>query len=104
MDRYGNAAVAVTVAAARATEGSVVLARIGSMAAATGFVLASYVTKEYELRHGRRYPSDVLAELKKRDLRLAAVAVGAVLGSPNLAAVAVGVLSHLCVLGVLSRG
>jgi CDP-L-myo-inositol myo-inositolphosphotransferase len=106
MDRYADVAVAVavTVAAAQATEGSDTLVWIGGVAAATGFILASYVTKEYELRHGRPYPNDILAKLKKRDLRLFTIAVGAVLGSPYLAAVGVGVLSHLCILGILSQG
>ena len=106
MDRYADVAVAlaVTVAAAQATEGSDTLLWIGGVAAATGFILASYVTKEFELRHGRPYPNDFLAKLKKRDLRLFTISIGGVLGSPYLAAVGVGVVSHLCILGILSRG
>lgn len=106
MDRYADVAVAVavTVAAAQATEGSDTLVWIGGVASATGFIMASYVTKEFELRHKRPYPNDILAKLKKRDLRLFTISVGAVLGSPYLAAVGVGVLSHLCILGILARG
>jgi CDP-L-myo-inositol myo-inositolphosphotransferase len=106
MDRYADVAVAVavTVAAAQATDGSDTLVWIGGVASATGFILASYVTKEFELRHKRPYPNDILAKLKKRDLRLFTISVGALLGSPYLAAVGVGVLSHLCILGILARG
>jgi 1L-myo-inositol 1-phosphate cytidylyltransferase / CDP-L-myo-inositol myo-inositolphosphotransferase len=106
MDRYADVAVAlgVTIAAADAAEGSNILVWIGGVATATGFILASYVTKEFELRHGRAYPNDILAKLKKRDLRLFTISVGALLGSPYLAAVGVGVLSHLCILGILARG
>jgi hypothetical protein len=72
--------------------------------AATGFILASYVTKEFFLRHGRPYPTDIPARLKKRDLRIFAIFVGGLAGEPFAAVVAVGVLSHLCVLVILARG
>lgn len=106
LDRYADVAVAVgvTVAAAQATDGSDILVWIGGVVAATGFILGSYVTKEFELRYGYTYPNDILTTLKKRDLRLFVISVGAVLGSPYLAVVGVGVMTHLYVLGTLARG
>ncbi len=44
------------------------------------------------------------ARLKKRDLRLFAIFVGGLAGHPFAGVVAVGVLSHVCVLVILSRG
>ena len=76
----------------------------GTLMAAAGFILASYVTKEFLLRHGRPYPTDVPARLKKRDLRLFAIFVGGLANHPFTALLAVGVLSHVCVVVILARG
>ncbi len=72
--------------------------------ALAGFILASYTTKEYAIRHERSYPNDVLNRLKRRDLRLLGICVGAVVGVPFAAMVALGLLSHACVFGILIRG
>lgn len=66
--------------------------------------MASYVTKEYALRHGKPYPPDFLNRIKRRDLRLLGIAVGAVLGVAFQTMVALGVLSHVCVAGILAHG
>ncbi|MFQ5720283.1 MAG: CDP-alcohol phosphatidyltransferase family protein [Acidobacteriota bacterium] len=103
-DRYADSAVvlAVTLAAARTWGGPWVW--IGGMMALAGFILASYTTKEYAIRHASAYPSDVLDRLKRRDLRLLGICVGAVVGHPYAALLVLGLLSHACVLGILRRG
>ncbi len=70
----------------------------------SGFLLASYVTKEHAIRYDRPYPNDVLNRLKRRDLRLLVVCLGAVMGYPFQAMLAVGVLSHICIAGILMKG
>ena len=77
---------------------------LGGFLAATGFLLASYVTKEFTLRHGREYPNDILKRLSRRDLRLFGIFCGALLGIAFDVMIALGVLSHICVIGILLRG
>ena len=104
LDRYADSlvAIAITLAYARLHPGP--LAWLGGMAALTGFILASYTTKEYAIRHERPYPNDFLNRLKRRDLRLLGIGVGAVVGHPFAAVLALGLLSHVCVVGILIRG
>ena len=104
LDRYADSMVtlAITLAYARLHPGP--LAWLGGMAALTGFILASYTTKEYAIRHERPYPNDVLNRLKRRDLRLLGICVGAVVGYPFAAMLVLGLLSHACVFGILMRG
>ena len=66
--------------------------------------MASYTTKEYQIRLGWPYPNTVIARLKRRDLRILIVAVGAIMGRPFMALLLVGLLSHFCVLWILLRG
>jgi hypothetical protein len=68
-----------------------------------GALFASYVTKEFALRHGREYPNDVLNRLRRRDLRLFGIGCGALLGVGFEAMVLLGVVSHLCAAGMLLR-
>ncbi|GAF67459.1 unnamed protein product, partial [marine sediment metagenome] len=104
LDRYADLAVALAVTFAYATSHPGPLPWLGGLLAACGFILASYVTKEFALRHGRSYPNDVLNRLKRRDLRLFAICLGAIVGRPFEALLAVGALSHACVVGILIRG
>jgi len=105
LDRYADMAVvlAVTVAEASAVPGAGLRIWLGGSLALTGFLFASYVTKEYALRHGREYPNDVLNRLRRRDLRLFGIGVGALLGVAFEAMVLLGLLSHLCAAGMLLR-
>ncbi len=72
--------------------------------AAFGFILASYVTKEFAIRHGRSYPNDAWNRLKRRDLRLLLICLGALIGRPFEALALAGLLSHVCVVGILIKG
>ena len=104
LDRYGDLAVtcAITLACAQLQPGPLVW--LGGMVAMAGFILASYTTKEYAIRHQYPYPDDIVNRLKRRDLRLLGICVGAVIGHPYAAVLALGLLSHACVVGVLVRG
>ena len=102
LDRYADLAIVAGVGFGAGHSDPFVWG--GALMAATGFILGSYVTKEFLLRHGRPYPADIPARLKKRDLRLFAIFVGGLAGNPFAAVVAVGVLSHVCALVILARG
>jgi CDP-L-myo-inositol myo-inositolphosphotransferase len=104
LDRYADVAVAIGVTAGFARLDPASVAWLGGMVAVTGFILASYSTKEFRLRFGYSYPNDVFNRLKKRDLRLLVIALGAAFGQPFAALVGVGILSHLSVAAVLVRG
>ena len=104
LDRYADMAVvlAVTVAEASLAEAGL-RPWLGGSLAMTGFLFASYVTKEFALRHGREYPNDVLNRLRRRDLRLFGIGGGALLGVGFEAMVLLGLVSHLCAAGMLLR-
>ena len=77
-------------------------AQVSGQPAITGFLLASYTTKEYALSHGAPYPNDWLNRVKRRDLRLFVIACGGLVGSPHYAMVEMGALSHLVIGGILA--
>jgi CDP-L-myo-inositol myo-inositolphosphotransferase len=105
LDRYADAAIAVGVTLGHArTGGDEISTWLLGLFALSGFLLASYVTKEFALRHGSEYPNDRLNRLKRRDLRLFGLFCGALLGEAFTALVLLGLLSHACVLGILYRG
>ena len=104
MDRYADVAIALGVTYAFATAHPGPLAWILGFLTACGFILASYVTKEFAIRHERPYPNDILNRLKHRDLRLLLICLGAVAGRPFEALLLAGAVSHACVIGILFRG
>ncbi len=103
LDRYADMAVVTAVTFAQASAMGGLKPWLGGSLAVTGFLLASYVTKEFALRHGREYPNDVLNRLRRRDLRLFGISVGALLGVAFEAMVVLGLISHLCAAGMLVR-
>jgi phosphatidylglycerophosphate synthase len=104
LDRYADSAVVVALTLGYAAGHPGALPWLGGFAASTGFLLASYSTKEFALRHGAAYPNDWLARLKHRDLRVFVIFCGGLIGYPFHAMVAVGVLTHVLILGILCKG
>ena len=104
LDRYADMAVALAVTFAYAAVHPGALPWIIGFLAAFGFILASYVTKEFAIRTGEPYPNDVLNRLKRRDLRIFIICIGAVVARPFEALTIAGALNHFCVIGVLIKG
>jgi CDP-L-myo-inositol myo-inositolphosphotransferase len=104
LDRYADLAVVLAVTFAQASAGGGMAPWFGALVASTGFLLASYVIKEFAVRHGRAYPNDLFNRLRRRDLRLFGIFCGALAGYAFYAMVALGILSHLCAVGMLLRG
>ncbi len=104
LDRYADVAVALAVTFAYASASPEHWVWIGGFLAAWGFLLAGYVTKEFELRNGFPYPDDWLNRLKRRDLRLLIICAGALVGQPFYAMLAAGALTHFCIVGILIKG
>ncbi len=104
LDRYADSAMVVALTLGYTAGHSGVLPWVGGFTAITGFLLASYSTKEFALRHGAAYPNDWLARLKHRDLRIFVIFCGGLLGYPFHAMVAVGFLTHALILGIMFKG
>ena len=104
LDRYADLVMTFAIVAAYARHFPGSLPWITGMVAATGFVLVSYVTKEFALRHRSEFSHDFLDRVKHRDLRLLVISAGAVVGFAFEALLVVGVLSHAIVAGVMVLG
>ncbi len=104
LDRYADLAVALAVTYAHAALHEGAWVWITGFVSAAGFVLASYVTKEYRLRFGMPYPNNWMNRIKRRDLRILTIAIGAVAGYPFVALLLIGALSHLAIFGILGHG
>ena len=104
LDRYSEIAIglAVTFAASQLHDAAWVWP--AGFAATASFLMASYVTKEFQLRFQRPYPNNLMNKLKRRDLRILVIAVGAVLGHPLVGLLAIGSFTHLAVFQILVSG
>jgi len=104
LDRYSDLAIGLAVTfAASQLDGAAWIWPAGFTATAS-FLMGSYVTKEFQIRFGHAYPTNLIDKLKRRDLRIFVIAVGAVLGHPLIALLAIGSLTHLAVLQILVSG
>ena len=101
LDRYSDLAVGIAVTFAASRQYSAPWIWPVGLVAIMSFLLASYVTKEYELRFGKPYPNNFLNRLKRRDLRVLVIAVGALLAQPFPALIIIGSLTHLVVLWIM---
>jgi len=103
LDRYADLAVAVGVTYGFWYAHPAVWVWLAGIGALSGFMLASYAKKEYRLRFHRPFPLWLLPRLAKRDFRLFAVFVGALVGQPFFAMLGAGIISHLAVFWTLVR-
>jgi phosphatidylglycerophosphate synthase len=101
LDRYADLAVGIAVTFAASQQYSAPWIWPAGLVATMSFLLSSYVTKEYELRFGKPYPNNLLSRLKRRDLRVLVIAVGALLAQPFPALLMIGALTHLVVLWIM---
>ncbi len=104
LDRYADLAVGIAVTFAASRQYSAPWIWPAGLVAIMSFLLASYMTKEYELRFGNPYPNNHLNRLKRRDLRVLVIAVGALLAQPFPALLTIGALTHLVVLWIMIDG
>ena len=104
LDRYSDVAIGLAVTFAASQLDAAAWIWPAGFIATASFLMASYVTKEFQIRFGHPYPSNLVAKLKRRDLRILVIAVGSVLGHPLTALLAIGSLTHLAVLQILVSG
>ncbi len=77
---------------------------LGAIFALTGFIMASYVKKEFVIRYQSKPPSGLFGKLIKRDLRIFAIMLGAIVNLPYEIMLLVGLLSHVGIGWVLLKG
>ncbi|RLB41182.1 MAG: hypothetical protein DRH30_07350 [Deltaproteobacteria bacterium] len=104
LDRYADLAIGLAVTFAASQLHDAVWVWPAGFAATASFLMASYVTKEFQIRFHRPYPDNLVNKLKRRDLRILVIAVGAVVGHPFVALLAIGSLTHLAVVQILVSG
>lgn len=103
LDRFSDMALVVTVTIGFAVHHPGPLPWVLALITAVGFLLASYITKEFALRFQRPYPNTLLNRLKRRDLRLFGVFLGSLAGHPFVVLVGLGLISHACVVGIFLK-
>ena len=104
LDRYSDLAIGLAVTFAASQLYDAVWIWPAGFAATASFLMASYVTKEFQIRFRHPYPNTLVNKLKRRDLRILVIAVGAVMGHPLVALLAIGSLTHLAVFQILMSG
>ena len=103
LDRYSDLAIGFAVVfSASQMYDSVWIWPVGFIATIS-FLMASYVNKEFQIRFHRPYPNNLVNNLKRRDLRILVIAIGAVIGQPFVALLAIGALTHLAVLQIMIK-
>ena len=95
LDRYADVALAAAISYGYWLSHPQPTTWLVGIVASTGFILTSYTGKEYALRYGKELPNSFLRKLLKRDMRLFALFVGALLNRPFEVLVLVGLVSHL---------
>jgi len=76
----------------------------GAIFSLTGFIMASYVKKEFVIRYQSKLPDGVFGKLIKRDLRIFAIMLGATVNLPYEIMLLMGFLSHAGIGWMLLRG
>lgn len=95
LDRYADVAIVAGICYGQWLATPTPGVWFGGLAAASGFVLASYMKKEYTLRYGHKLPGSVVERLLKRDMRLFVLFAAALLNRPFEALMLTGLLTHL---------
>jgi CDP-L-myo-inositol myo-inositolphosphotransferase len=104
MDRYGDTAIVAGVSFGYWLAHPHSAVWLGAIFALTGFVMASYTKKEFMIRYQSEPPGGLLDRLIKRDLRIFAIMLGAIVNRPYEAMLLVGFLSHIGIGWMLLKG
>jgi CDP-L-myo-inositol myo-inositolphosphotransferase len=104
LDRYADTAIVAGVSFGYWQAHPHAVVWLGAIFALTGFVMASYVKKEFEIRYQSKPPGGLLGKLIKRDLRIFAIMLGAIVNLPYEIMLSVGLLSHVGIGWVLLKG
>ncbi|MEE9443650.1 MAG: NTP transferase domain-containing protein [candidate division Zixibacteria bacterium] len=104
LDRYADTAVVAGVSLGYWLAHPHAAVWLGAIFALTGFIMASYVKKEYVIRFRSKPPGGLFGKLIKRDLRIFAIMLGAIVNLPYEIMLLAGLLSHVGIGWVLLKG
>ncbi len=104
LDRYADTAVVAGVSFGYWLTHPHAVVWLGAIFALTGFIMASYVKKEFVIRYQSKPPGGLLGRLIKRDLRIFAIMLGAIANRPYEVMLLVGFLSHVGIGWMLLKG
>ncbi|MEE9199880.1 MAG: NTP transferase domain-containing protein [Candidatus Brocadiales bacterium] len=102
LDRYADAAVVVGITYGYWLGHPGVLPWLGGIMAMAGFILSSYVKKEYALRYCKGLSKGIDEKLIKRDLRLFVIFLGAMVNQAFWAMIVIGLASHMIIAWILA--
>jgi CDP-L-myo-inositol myo-inositolphosphotransferase len=104
LDRYADTAIVAGVSFGYWLAHPHAAVWLGAIFALTGFIMASYVKKEFVIRYQSKPPSGLFARLIKRDMRIFAIMLGAIGNLPYEIMLLVGLLSHVGIGWILLKG
>ncbi len=95
LDRYVDTAISIGIGYSFWLTHPGVLPWIGCILALVGFILTSYLKKEYFRRYFEEMPKSFIRTLTKRDIRLFVIFMGAIINKPYWALISIGIISHI---------
>lgn len=95
LDRYVDTAISIGIGYSFWLTHPGALPWIGSILALVGFILTSYLKKEYFIRYFEEMPKSFIRILTKRDSRLFVIFIGAIVNEPFWALIGIGIISHI---------
>ncbi|MCH7689686.1 MAG: NTP transferase domain-containing protein [candidate division Zixibacteria bacterium] len=104
LDRYADTAIVVGVSFGYWLAHPHAAVWLGAIFALTGFIMASYTKKEFVIRYQSNPPGGLFARLIKRDARIFAIMLGAIVNLPYEAMLIAGFLSHIGIGLMLIKG
>jgi len=104
MDRYADTAIVTGISFGYWLTHPHSAVWLGGIFALTGFIMASYAKKEFEIRCRSKPPDDIFCRLIKRDFRIFAIMLGAIANLSYEIMLLVGFLSHAGIGWMLLKG
>ncbi len=104
LDRYGDTAIVAGVSYGYWLSHPYAAVWLGAIFALPGFIMASYTKKEFVIRYQSKPPGGLFGKLIKRDLRVFAIMLGAIVNMPYEIMLLVGLLSHAGIGWILLKG
>lgn len=104
LDRYADTAIVAGVSFGYWLAHPYATVWLGAIFALTGFIMASYTKKEFVIRYQSKLPSGLFGKLIKRDLRIFAIMLGAIVNLPYEIMLLVGLLSHVGIGWIIVKG
>ena len=104
LDRYADTAIVAGVSFGYWHAHPHAAVWLGAIFALTGFIMASYVKKEFVIRYQSKPPGGLFGKLIKRDLRIIAIMLGAIVNLPYEIMLSAGLLSHVGIGLILLKG